>query len=101
MASNDISVAEFVEIASFLYGANWCSELSEKLGIRSESLILTLGGGGTVLPDLSDLLCDILKDELGKVDRRVQAISKGVDSPLVGRDRSSEATRRVRRLLAS
>ena len=72
MTSRSIHTEEFVELASIVFGSNWRVAASDALGVRRETLLLTLSVDGPVPDALAHAFVDLVEQKL-EVDQRVMA----------------------------
>ncbi len=64
MMLNEISADEFVEYATFLFGAEWRNELPAKLGISRKSLVLSLASGEQISGNMTLSMLRLLENRL-------------------------------------
>ena len=100
MASTNVSVKEFMEMATLVYGENWRILLSDELGLRSETLVLALGDSGPVARDLSTPLLKLVEEKLDAMGPGVASTNERVRF-LLGDQCASVSSPRFRRPLAS
>ena len=72
MTSGSIHTSEFVALASNVFGANWQVATSDALGLRRETLLLTLNVDGPVPDELAHAFVELVEKKL-EADQRVMA----------------------------